>query len=184
VEIILLPSMALDAVESLRASVIVVADVLGRIPRGARHRFQIQLSWVSSKVLPVVSVDTGPFIMINVIEGAPYGLVVKKKEVLILEKIMNKCYHNIPLTMAEGAECSVFTFFKIAGIVWTELCFVLIRLVKLLDFIVAKLAVIALGTFLSFLNKFAKIWVVVVPRTSFVLLVVVEGAFLVGVNFF
>jgi len=88
VVLLLLPPMAVEALELIRASIFVAAYELPRSPIYALLlRIKIELR-LSSVVLPVVGIDTGVSYVLSFVVWAPYTLKVKHVEIKIFVKLV------------------------------------------------------------------------------------------------
>lgn len=68
------------------------------------------------------------------------------KEIYILFVVMDQFHTNFVLSMCERTIIPILTVDTVFGVVRTELCFILVWTVELLNFVVAFWAIIAKGT--------------------------------------
>ena len=104
--------------------------------------------WLSSVVLPVMSVNTSSLVMGSQVERAPLGLKVEYVKIIIPIKIMNQFYRNILFTVGKRTESSILTLIHIIWVKRTEFRFVLIRFVQLLHTVVGLFTVVAIWAYL------------------------------------
>ena len=142
------PSMTFCTNCIIRTPIHIINNKIRAFPIGALYRLIGKYVGFSPVVLPVVSVDTGSFVVGGKVEGAPLGFKMEYVKIIIPIKIMNQFYRNILLTMSKGTESSILTLVHVVGIKRTEFCFVFIGFVQLLDTVMSFLAVITVWTYL------------------------------------
>ena len=94
-------------------------------------------------------VDAEPAVVLNTAKGTPNSFVVEHKEVLVLFILMQQWNENLIIIMGKGAIKSILTFLDPFRIKETELCFIILWLIKLLNAVVTKLTVISVYALVS-----------------------------------
>ena len=82
-KIIFFPSVAFFAVEAFGTAIFVVDNEIRALPKHALYIFLIRDTWFSSKILPIMSVDTSTLIMLLLVKGTHHGFVVENKKIRI-----------------------------------------------------------------------------------------------------
>ena len=144
----LFPAMRFRANCIVWTTIHIINNKIRAFPIGTLYRLIRKYVRFSPVVLPVVSVDTGSFVVGGKVEGAPLGFKMEYVKIIIPIKIMNQFYRNILLTMSKGTESSILTLVHVVGIKRTEFSFVFIGFVQLLDTVMSFLAVITVWTYL------------------------------------
>ena len=157
--IIFFPTMAINAVKRIRTSFFIENQFFGFIPLSADFGLQLRIIW-SFVILPIMSIDTFKFIMVDFVERAKLTFEKMKKKVLINFHFVKKLNFQFLVTMGKCTIFSEFTslFFKIR---FTVFFFVVVWVIKLFN------RCVSISTFgvLASLNKFADHFAV---KTTFI----------------
>jgi hypothetical protein len=151
--LLLLPTMTMLALELVRASIFVTANKLPRPPVVALILWvQVKL-WLSSEVLPVMSIHTCISYMLALIVRAPHRLEMEHIEIKVFIKLINELHWYFWLWMSEWTIVSIFTLTRTIYVWWTELSFIFVWMVKLFYSVMSLLARISTMAFFTFLCK-------------------------------
>ena len=108
----------------------IINDKIINIPIRTLCWIIINNMWFSSKILPIMSIDTKAFIMLCKIIRTHFSFIMKNIKISVSLIIMNKFYLDISIGVSKGTEFTVFAVNNIIGIVRTKPFFVFFRVVE------------------------------------------------------
>lgn len=145
---LLLPSMRVLTLVLIRATFSVWCNEAVSLPIWAHFARVREHRWLSTIVLPVVSIHTNLAIVIIFTVRTPHSLEVEHVEVHVNFIIFNKFYRQLLSIVGEGTKFLIIAFlilmrFKIRG---TKFSFVFIWVIKFLDSVMSSVTSVTIWT--------------------------------------
>ena len=141
--------MTVQTNKLILASISITAYELARTPIYTLFLWVKVKLWLPSKILPVMSIDTGVSLVFAFIVWAPNRLKVKHVKIKVLLKLVNKFNWYFSFRVCKWTEVSIFTLTCTINIWWTEFCFVFIWVIKFFNSVMCFLTTVTWWAFFS-----------------------------------
>ena len=151
-ELGLLPAMAVLAVHSFLASFVVIEDDSRVVPVRADIGLDVVPVWLSSVVLPVVSIHTMRPIVLDVVDWTETSLVVKHEKIVVKGEIVDQFAQNVLLRVSVAAKLAELALLEIVWKVYAKSPLVVVRMVVQLDRVVTVSAQLPVRTWVPVLR--------------------------------
>ena len=93
-----------------------------------------------------MSIDAEVSLVVLVTKGTPHSFEMKHVEICVSIHFFKYVYGQFVFVMCKGTDFTIFTLVNFFRICWAELWFVLLRVVEILNSIVATNAIVTFGT--------------------------------------